>query len=177
MNLITCSWICISIKFRESTNCLIESLTLTTSRADDSSWPYSLLTTTLYVPDNSVEAEVIVNFISKPLKEIIISLDALTTVESLYVHTITIIIMKSSIWQQFKSCYSATMYISCVTKYYPAYIFKNIPVPSHSYFSILRCESSNEFDSFTFLDSLKIRLQRIHHVKYYNMIIKEQTFK
>jgi len=42
-----------------------------------------LLTTTLYVPDNSVDAEVMVNFISRPLKEIIMSFDALTTVESL----------------------------------------------------------------------------------------------
>jgi len=57
------------------------------SRADDSSWPYSLFTTTLYVPDNSVDAEVIVSFMSRPLKEIIISFDALTTVDSLYITT------------------------------------------------------------------------------------------
>lgn len=56
------------------------------SRADDSSCPYSLLTTTLYVPEYSVDAEVMVSFMSRPLKEIMISFDALTTVESLYLH-------------------------------------------------------------------------------------------
>lgn len=52
-------------------------------RADDSSCPYSLLTTTLYDPDSSIDAEVMVSFISRPLKEIMMSFDALTTVESL----------------------------------------------------------------------------------------------
>lgn len=60
---------------------------MTTSRADESSWPCSLLATTLYVPDNSVDAEVMVSFISRPLKEIIMSFDALTTVDSLRITT------------------------------------------------------------------------------------------
>ena len=58
-------------------------LTLTVNSAEDSSLPISLLTTTLYVPENSTVDEVMESFISIPLNEILTSLDAFITVEFL----------------------------------------------------------------------------------------------